>query len=314
MKTLTPTPIAAAARIGLLALSLLGAAHSAAAQQPNQAQVSAIRSACRSDYQSHCASVPTGGAAALQCLQKNVASLSAPCQQAVNAAGGGTQAAPSGAATTSTPVTASPAASANTAAPAKDAATTPASDAGTPTSAAKPTEQSATAKPVTTAPAGSATVAPAKSAATKQPSKAQASAIRTACRADFPSHCPGVQPGGAAAWSCLHANVASVSPPCEQAVYTVTGATPVKAAVAVPTADAAPSPSGAPAAAAVPAPTGPAVTPREKLLLLRTACGGDFRNFCPGVPLGGGRAIECREAKAASLSPNCQSALASLQR
>jgi len=36
---------------------------------------------------SHCASVPTGGSAALACLKEHVQSLSAPCQQAVAAIG-----------------------------------------------------------------------------------------------------------------------------------------------------------------------------------------------------------------------------------
>jgi Cysteine rich repeat len=61
----------------------------ALAQQPSQAQIAVIRQACRSDYQAHCASVPTGGAAALNCLKQHMSSLSAPCQQAVGAAGGG---------------------------------------------------------------------------------------------------------------------------------------------------------------------------------------------------------------------------------
>src|SRR5258706_10819539 len=55
------------------------------AQAPTDAQRSAIRSACRSDYEAHCASVPPGGAASLQCLQKNMSSLSAGCQTAVRA-------------------------------------------------------------------------------------------------------------------------------------------------------------------------------------------------------------------------------------
>src|SRR5689334_23217300 len=55
---------------------------------PTQAQQQAIRSSCQNDYRSYCASVPTGGAAALQCLEKNVASLSPSCQQAVRAATG----------------------------------------------------------------------------------------------------------------------------------------------------------------------------------------------------------------------------------
>jgi outer membrane biosynthesis protein TonB len=65
------------------------AAASAPAQKPSNSQITAIRSACRSDYQRNCVGVPTGGAATLQCLEKNKAHLSASCQKAVNAAGGG---------------------------------------------------------------------------------------------------------------------------------------------------------------------------------------------------------------------------------
>ena len=61
----------------------------ASAKKPSSAQVAAIRSACRADYQKNCASVPPGGAASLSCLEQNKAKLSAGCQQAVNAAGGG---------------------------------------------------------------------------------------------------------------------------------------------------------------------------------------------------------------------------------
>jgi hypothetical protein len=57
-------------------------------QQPNQAQINAIRQACRGDYQTYCATVPAGGSAALACLKENAQSLSAPCQKAVSAAGG----------------------------------------------------------------------------------------------------------------------------------------------------------------------------------------------------------------------------------
>src|ERR1700720_3317069 len=54
-------------------------------QAPTDAQRSAIRSNCRTDYQAHCSSIPPGGAESLQCLQKNMASLSAGCQGAVRA-------------------------------------------------------------------------------------------------------------------------------------------------------------------------------------------------------------------------------------
>src|ERR1700709_337805 len=58
---------------------------SAFAQAPTDAQLEAIRSACRSDYIAHCSSVPPGGLEALQCLQKNMSSLSGSCKSAVTA-------------------------------------------------------------------------------------------------------------------------------------------------------------------------------------------------------------------------------------
>ena len=58
------------------------------AQQPCQAQISAMRQACPADYRSYCASVPTGGPAALECLKEHAQSLSAACRQAVTAISG----------------------------------------------------------------------------------------------------------------------------------------------------------------------------------------------------------------------------------
>src|SRR6476620_4012498 len=57
----------------------------ALAQAPSQAQRDAIKSQCRSDYMAHCSSIPPGGEASLQCLQKNMSSLSSSCQSAVRA-------------------------------------------------------------------------------------------------------------------------------------------------------------------------------------------------------------------------------------
>src|ERR1700760_3412511 len=53
--------------------------------QVTDAQRSAVRAQCRSDYEAHCADVPPGGAASLQCLQKNMSSLAPGCQSAVRA-------------------------------------------------------------------------------------------------------------------------------------------------------------------------------------------------------------------------------------
>src|SRR3984893_10969014 len=75
----------AAALCASIATISLAAATPAFSQAPTDAQRSAIRSECRSDYQAHCASVPPGGADSLQCLQKDMSSLSSGCQTAVRA-------------------------------------------------------------------------------------------------------------------------------------------------------------------------------------------------------------------------------------
>ena len=49
-----------AASLVSLALCLAVFATTASAQQPTQAQISAVKSNCRSDYMQYCSSVPTG--------------------------------------------------------------------------------------------------------------------------------------------------------------------------------------------------------------------------------------------------------------
>jgi hypothetical protein len=70
-------------RLALAALALCFG--QALAQQPTPQQASAIKSACRGDYMSVCSSVPTGGMAALQCLQQHSGQVSAGCQSALAA-------------------------------------------------------------------------------------------------------------------------------------------------------------------------------------------------------------------------------------
>ena len=70
--------------VRLLPILLLVSA-AATAQQPSQAQISALRSSCRSDFLTHCPNVSPGGSAALQCLRQHVDQVSPPCQAAVNA-------------------------------------------------------------------------------------------------------------------------------------------------------------------------------------------------------------------------------------
>ena len=97
----------------ILALMSVSAVCSvASAQQPSQAQISAVRSSCRSDYMAHCSSVPSGGKASLACLQKNIASLSPGCKTAVDAIGGGQGAAPTPAQPAAAPAESAPAVSA----------------------------------------------------------------------------------------------------------------------------------------------------------------------------------------------------------
>src|SRR5258706_13789160 len=153
------------------------------AQAPTDAQRSAIRSACRSDYEAHCASVPPGGAAALQCLQKNMSSLSSSCQTAVRAVE--TPAAPKAESTPSAAPNAEPAPAAATAAPAAPKA--------------------------------------AASTTAKKPSQAQVSAIRSACRSDYQKNFAGGPTGAAAALQCLEKNKSKLSGSCQQAVNAASG-------------------------------------------------------------------------------------------
>ena len=226
--------------------AMLATAAPVFAQAPSQTQRDAIKSQCRSDYMAHCSSVPPGGEASLQCLQKNMSSLSSGCQSAVRAV------------------------------EAPAAATTTAPKAAEPKAAAA-------------APAG-------------QPSSAQISAIRSACRSDYPKVCAGVPTGGAPALQCLEKNKAKLSADCEKAVSAAGGGGASAAAPAAGTATAA-------------APAAPTVIvlrplrPREELFVLRSACGADVRSICGGVAPGGGRIVQCLATNAAQLSPACKDVL-----
>jgi hypothetical protein len=250
----------------LLTAAVLMNVAPAFSQAPSQAQRDAIKSECRSDYIAHCSSVPPGGEASLQCLQKNMSSLSSACQGAVRAVEAPAAAAPKA---ESAPAAAAPAAPA--------------------------------AKPATAAPkAATATAA-------KQPSGAQASAIRSACRSDYPKVCAGVPTGGAPALQCLEKNKGKLSPACEQAVAAAGGGGAAPATGTAPAAAAAPA--GAPAAAAPTVIVLRPLRPREELFVLRSACSADVRSICGDVAPGGGRIVQCLATNAASLSPACKDVL-----
>jgi hypothetical protein len=242
-----------ATRNALLAAALFAIAAPAFAQSATEAQKSAIRSACRSDFMSHCAS-------AVRAVEPGAAPK--------------TEAAPA----KTEPAPASEAA--------KPAAEAPKA------SETKATETKATET---------------KPAAAKQPSSAQVSAIKSACRSDYPKVCAGVPTGGAPALQCLEKNKAKVSPACEKAVTAAMGGG-AAATAAAPTGAAA-APTAAPAAA----PTVIVLRPlrlREELFIVRSACGGDINTLCAGVAPGGGRIAQCLAGNAASLSPACKDVLA----
>lgn len=154
---------------------VLALATPALAQQPTQAQIGAIRSSCAADYRAHCASVPTGGMASLNCLQKNMSKLSAACQSAVSAVGGG-------------------AASPSAAAPASPSAAPSAS-------------------PAEAAPAAPA--APSARAFPPMSPRQEIAVLRGACGPDYRALCGGVPPGGGRVVACLRENAASLSPRCQ---------------------------------------------------------------------------------------------------
>ena len=250
--------------------ALFAIAAPALAQAPSQAQRDAIKSQCRSDYMAHCSSVPPGGEASLQCLQKNMSSLSSSCQSAVRAV---------------------EAPAAATAKPAEAAAPKAAAPAAATAASPKAAEPKAAAAP-----------------AAGQPSSAQISAIRSACRSDYPKVCAGVPTGGAPALQCLEKNKAKLSAGCEKAVSAASGG---GATAAAPASCAAPAAAGA-AAAATAVPTVIVLRPmrpREELLVLRSACGADVRSICGGVQPGGGRIVQCLATNAAQLSPACKDVL-----
>jgi hypothetical protein len=149
----------------------------------------------------------------------------------------------------------------------------------------------------------------------QQPSQAQASAIRQACRADYQAHCASVPTGGSEALNCLKENAASLSSPCQRAVAAVGGTKPSAQGRAPAAAPATPPPAPSAAAPAAPAtPTyraPPPMSPRQEAFLLRRACGQDFQAYCGDVPPGGGRIIACLEENRPYLSRQCRSAIAS---
>jgi cysteine rich repeat protein len=251
----------------VLAAALCGAGQTAA-QQPSEDQIAAVKSNCRSDFMAKCWGVPRGGTEAFQCLKKNLASLSAPCQQAVQAAiAAATPKAPSAAPAPAKPGGCTGCAStavghcsppATAAAPSSPQAPKSGTAAATPQSAPQPAPQS---EPKAAAKASEKPGAPTHSATTQSPAS-QAKAKGSAAAEEPNSSAPAKQPAAALA--------PETSP-------TIIGIIP----------------------------------PRKKLMVFRS-CRKDLDAYCAGVEYGDGRQLRCLESNKASLSPDCQGALAKL--
>ncbi|MBB3145003.1 hypothetical protein FHS21_001404 [Phyllobacterium trifolii] len=140
-------------------------------------------------------------------------------------------------------------------------------------------------------------------AAAQQPTAAQQSAIKSACRSDFMAQCSGVQPGGKAALTCLQQHNSSLSAACQSALAALGGGKSAPAASSTGTATA---PAATAPAAAAP---NPSFTPRQEMMIVRQSCGPDFRRLCSSVALGGGRGIACLRNNLARLSPTFQKVL-----
>src|SRR3984957_1001085 len=231
---------------------LFAAAPAAYSQAPTDAQRSAIRSQCRSDYQAHCSSIPPGGKASLQCLQQNMSSLSSGCQAAVRAV----------------EAPAPPKAESPPAAPKAESAPAAPAESAPAASTAKPAAETAAPPPASNAPPAAKAAA---STGAKKPSSAQVSAIRSACRSDYQQHCTGVPTGGAAALSCLQKNKANLSANCQKAVSAAGDvAAPAGDDAAAPAAAGAPTDAATAAPAAAPALALRPMRPREVLFVLRS--------------------------------------------
>lgn len=191
----------------LLSVAVCVAGPSALAQ-PTEAQREAVKADCRNDYIAHCSSVPPGGEASLQCLAKNMSSLSSSCQAAVRAVQASAAPAPA-----STPPAAAGAKqpATNTKQPAQPAPKA---------AAAPPSKQPAAAAPA----AGTATAAagaPAAASAAplvlrKMLPREELFVANSACRADIGTLCQGVAPGGGRIMQCLQVRSPSLSPACRE--------------------------------------------------------------------------------------------------
>lgn len=263
----------------LLVFAAFGLQMAPAIAQPTAQQQNALRSNCRSDFMSHCAGVQPGGAEALQCLQRNVATLSRGCQSAVNALAA--PPAPQPAAATAPPPAAAAQAAPASAAPSAGAPTPQQRDA---------LRQFCGADYM----AKCGNVAPATAAALQ-------------C---LQSHEPELSANCRGALTLFGVGGSPASPaPTATPVSAPAAAPPAAAPAAAPAPHKAtlhPAPAAAAKPAAVKKPTA------QQQAAIRQSCQGDFMSHCSGVQPGGAAALQCLQRNSASLSPNCRGAIAAI--
>jgi hypothetical protein len=260
----------------------------AASAATQESQLKAVRQACTlNDFMSHCSWIQPSNPELLLCLQANATDLSPSCQAAV-------QGLPPPPAAASAPAP-EPAEAKPTAKPNAKPVAGPAGSA--------PAKKPAAVERPAAVPALSTATAPA------QPTEAQKSAIRAACRSDFMADCSGVQPGGAEALQCLQRNAAKLSSGCQSAVTAISGAAPKPAAASATSA----TPAIAPSPTVAPLGPIPPMRPREALAIL-ALCRAEQQSLCSGIPIGGGRVLTCLADHAPQLSLECYQALAHASR
>lgn len=289
------------------ALAFVLMACGTAGAQITPEQQSALRANCRSDAMSKCSGMR--GQDALACLQKNVSSLSPACKTAVSATlpkpAVAAPAVPPKPATPPPAAAVSPPAQATAAPPPPPPAAAPATQPAAnppappkPAAAAKPPAPKIakpappkTAPPKPAAPAPQTASAPPDAAA--GPTPAQMSALQFTCKREFGRLCKNVPPGPAA-FACLQANEAKLSPNCKTSVAAIADEMPAGAAMPASTLAPPPPKVGKPSVV-------------NAVVMLR-ACKLDLVRHCHGVKAGDGRELACLAAHESELSPRCRMA------
>lgn len=220
---------ATARMVAAIVLALAATTGALRAQSLTEAQKSAMKANCRSDFIANCMSTTPGSKEALQCLQSKLDSLSPGCKSAVAAtmakptppppaAAASPPPAPPKAASAPPPPTAAPSpAKAATAPPPRKAAAPPAAKRKAKAVAPKPARPATASAPLPTViappPQPDPAILMAKAERMPLPKKL---AIFRACNRDQATICPTTRPGGGRLIVCLAQHPDALSQYCRQ--------------------------------------------------------------------------------------------------